>query len=104
MLMSLVEAATTELPAVVLGEGAGDAEVAVFRRFCHSRFSTSESFTCSPSFTPHRGSLARPERTRSTATCNWQSAMWVAVLTFPVLGATTALACSFTVLTLGRSL
>jgi O-antigen/teichoic acid export membrane protein len=102
MLTSLVAVATTEFVAVVLGNAAGETEVAVFRAVLpFALLNLGVLYTFTTLFTPSAARLLARGQRHSVRDLYWQSAMWVAVLTFPVLGVTTALAAPFTVLTLG---
>lgn len=102
MLMSLVAVATTELAAVILGRDGGSTEVAELRAVLpFAVLNLGVFFTFTTLFTPAAARLVARGEHQSVRDLYWQSAMWVAVLTFPVLAATTALARPFTVFALG---
>jgi O-antigen/teichoic acid export membrane protein len=99
---SFVATAIMELPAVVLGNIDGSAEVAIFRAVMpFAVLNLGVMFTFGTLFTPSASRLlARDERAK-VQDLYWQSAIWVAVLTFPILAVTTAYATVFTTATLG---
>ncbi len=102
LLGSFVATATTEFPPVVLGDLGTDADVAAYRAVLpFALLNLGVLFSFSTLFTPAASRLlVRGERSE-VRDLYWQNAIWVAVLTFPVLAMTTAFARQFTVATLG---
>jgi O-antigen/teichoic acid export membrane protein len=102
LLTNVVAVASTELAAVVLGHYHASASVAAFRAvepLAALNLVVMYSFTTL--FTPAAARLyARGDR-EGLRRLYWQSACWVAVLTFPVLCVTTALADPVTVAAFG---
>jgi O-antigen/teichoic acid export membrane protein len=100
---NLVVVAGTELAAVALGHYRDAADVASFRAiqpFAALNLVVFISFTTL--FTPAAARLQARGNTAGLRTLYWQSACWVAVLTFPVLCVTTALAHQLTVDAIGE--
>jgi len=103
LLTTLVAVATTELAAVVLGQSAGAEQVATFRAvqpFAALNLVALYAFTTL--FTPALSRLAARRAGEEMAGLYWQSALWVAVLTFPVVAVTTAFAGPFIAFVLGE--
>jgi O-antigen/teichoic acid export membrane protein len=103
LLGSFVATATMELPGVVLGHNGGAAEVAVFRAVMpFGLLNLGVLFAFTTLFTTSASRLAARRAHHDLHDLYWQSAIWVLVLTFPVLAVTTAFAAPFTTLTLGH--
>jgi O-antigen/teichoic acid export membrane protein len=102
LITNVVAVAVTEFAAIVLGHYRHTADVAAFRAvepFAALNLVVMYSFTVL--FTPAAARLCARDDRRGLRKLYWQSACWVAVLTFPVLCVTTALAHPFTVAALG---
>jgi len=103
LLTSFVAVATTEFAGVVLGRSSGAAAVASFRAvqpFAALNLVVMFSFTTL--FTPAVSRLVARNARAEIRELYWQTAAWIAVLTFPVMAVTTAFATPFTVFTLGE--
>jgi len=103
LLTTLVAVATTEFAAVVLGHASGAEQVATFRAvqpFAALNLVALYAFTTL--FTPALSRLAARRAGEEMSGLYWQSALWVAVLTFPVLAVTTAFAGPFISFVLGE--
>jgi O-antigen/teichoic acid export membrane protein len=102
LLTSLVAVATTEFVAVLLGRFAGATEVAAFRAvqpFAALNLVVLFSFTTL--FTPAVSRLVARRAGPQVRDLYWQTATWIAVVTFPVLAVTTVFARPFVEFTLG---
>jgi len=102
LLTSLVAVATTEFVAVVLGRLSGATEVAAFRAvqpFAALNLVVMFSFTTL--FTPAVSRLVARRAGPEVRELYWQTATWIAVLTFPVLAMTTVFARPLVEFTLG---
>ena len=103
LLTNVVAVASTELAAVVLGHYRPAAEVAAFRAvqpFAALNLVVMFSFTTL--FTPAAARFCARDDVAGLRRLYWQSACWVAALTFPVLCLTTALAHPLAVTALGE--
>jgi O-antigen/teichoic acid export membrane protein len=102
LLTNVVAVATTELAAVLLGHYHPSAEVAAFRAVEPlAQLNLVVMFSFTTLFTPAAARLCAREDHAGLRELYWQSACWVAVLTFPVLCVTTALAGPVTVAAFG---
>ena len=102
LVTNVVAVAVTELAAVVLGHYGEASDVAAFRAvapFAALNFVVMFSFTTL--FTPAAARLCARDDRAGLRELYWRSARWVAVLTFPVLCVTTALAQPVTVASFG---
>jgi O-antigen/teichoic acid export membrane protein len=100
---SFVAAAIGQFPAVVLGDNGGNSQVAIFRAVMpFAVLNLGVMFTFGTLFTPSASRLLARHETAKVRDLYWQSAIWVAVLTFPILAVTTAYAAPFTAVTLGE--
>ncbi len=103
LLGSFVASATLDFPAIVLGAEAGETEVAVFRAgMPFAMLNLGVLFTFSTLFTPSAARLFARGALSAVRDLYWSNAIWVALLTFPVLAMTSAFARQFTVVTLGE--
>jgi O-antigen/teichoic acid export membrane protein len=103
LLTSFVAVATTEFAAVALGRSSGATAVAAFRAvqpFAALNLVVLFSFTTL--FTPAVSRLVARRALDDVRELYWQTASWIAVVTFPILAMTTAFAQPFTVFTLGE--
>jgi O-antigen/teichoic acid export membrane protein len=99
---SFVAAAIAEFPAVALGNSGGNKEVALFRAVMpFAVLNLGVMFTFGTLFTPSASRLLARGELIKVRDLYWQSAIWVAVLTFPILAVTTVYAARFTATTLG---
>lgn len=100
---NLVAVAGTELAAVALGHYRDASEVASFRAVQpFAAVNLVVMFSFSTLFTPAAARLQARGNTAALRELYWKSACWVAVLTFPVLCVTTALAHQVTVDAIGE--
>lgn len=100
---NLVAVAGTELAAVALGHYRDAADVANFRAVQpFAALNQVVMFSFSTLFTPAAARLRASGNATALRALYWQSACWIAVLTFPVLCVTTALAHQVTVDTIGE--
>lgn len=103
LLTGLVAIATTEFAAIVVGTFGGPQEVATFRAVVPiAALTLGVMFAFTTQFAPAASRLLARQAHGKVRDLYWQNAIWVAVLTFPVLAVTTALAGPFTTLTLGE--
>jgi O-antigen/teichoic acid export membrane protein len=103
LLTSLVAVATTEFVAVALGRFFGPTEVAAFRAvqpFAALNLVVMFSFTTL--FTPAVSRLVARRAGPEVRELYWQTATWIAVVTFPILAMTTVFARPFVEFTLGE--
>jgi len=102
LLGSFVATATMEFPPVVLGDLGSGVDVAVFRAVMpFAVLNLGVLFTFSTLFTPTASRLLARGELGEVRDLYWQNAIWISVLTFPVLAMTTAFSQQFTVVTLG---
>jgi O-antigen/teichoic acid export membrane protein len=103
LLTNFVAVGGTELAAVVLGHYHPAAEVAAFRAVEPlAALNLVVMFSFTTLFTPAAARLCAREDRDALRRLYWRSACWVAVLTFPILCVTTALASPFTVAAFGE--
>jgi O-antigen/teichoic acid export membrane protein len=103
LLTSMVAVASTEMGALVLGVYGSATDVAAFRAvqpFAALNLVVMISFTTL--FTPAAARLFARGDMEGLRMLYWQSACWVAVLTFPVICTMTALSHDFTVTAIGE--
>ena len=103
LLTSLVAVASTEIGALVLGVHGSATDVAAFRAvqpFAALNLVVMISFTTL--FTPAAARVFARGDIEGLRELYWQSACWIAVLTFPVICTMTALAHGFTVTAIGE--
>lgn len=103
LLTSLVAVASTEIGAIFLGVYGSATDVAAFRAvqpFAALNLVVMISFTTL--FTPAAARLFARADMEGLRMLYWQSACWVAVLTFPVICTMTALSHDFTVTAIGE--
>jgi O-antigen/teichoic acid export membrane protein len=104
LLGSAVATATTEFPPVLLGAVGSGADVAVLRAVLpFALLNLGVLFTFSTLYTPTASRFLARGDLPALRHLYWQNAIWVSVLTFPVLAMTTAFAEQFTVVTLGKA-
>ena len=102
LLTGLVAVATTEFAAIVVGTFGGAQQVADFRAVLPiAALNLGVLFSFTTLFAPSASRLYARESHQELRDLYWQNAIWVSVLTFPVLAVTTALAGPFTVFALG---
>ena len=102
LLTGLVAVATTEFAAIVVGSFGGAQQVADFRAVLPiAALNLGVLFSFTTLFAPSASRLYARESHQELRDLYWQNAIWVSVLTFPVLAVTTALAGPFTVFALG---
>jgi O-antigen/teichoic acid export membrane protein len=103
LLTNFVAVAGTELAAVILGHYHPDADVAAFRAVQPlAALNLVVMFSFGTLYTPAAARLCARDDRPGLRHIYWQSACWIAILTFPVLAVTTALAAPFTVATFGE--
>jgi O-antigen/teichoic acid export membrane protein len=103
LLTNFVAVAGTELAAVILGHYHPATDVAEFRAVQPlAALNLVVMFSFGTLFTPAAARLCARDDRPGLRRLYWQSACWIAVLTFPVLCVTTALAAPFTVATFGQ--
>jgi O-antigen/teichoic acid export membrane protein len=102
LLGSVAATATTEFPPIVLGDLAGDAEVANFRAVLpFALLNLAVLFSFTTLYTPAASRALARGAIGEVRLLYWQNALWISVLTFPVLAMTTAFAQPLTVAALG---
>jgi O-antigen/teichoic acid export membrane protein len=101
LLGSVVATATMEFPPVVLGELGGDVDVATLRAVMpFAVLNLGVLFAFTTLFTPAASRLLARGELGHVRDLYWQNAIWISVLTFPVLAMTTAFSRQFTLFTL----
>ena len=104
LLGSAVATATTEFPPVLLVAVGSGSDVAVVRAVLpFALLNLGVLFTFSTLYTPTASRFVARDNVPALRHLYWQNAIWVSVLTFPVLAMTTAFAHQFTVVTLGSA-
>ena len=102
LLASFVAVGTTEFAGVILGIGGDSADVATYRAALPlAALNLAVMFSFTALFTPLASRLAARGDTGELRHLYWQTAAWIAVLTFPVFAVTTAFSDSVAVVTLG---